>query len=284
MARKDRKTGTRHSLTRAEVVDSALSLGLTDFTLVGVAGKLGVTPSSLYRVIASRDDLLRACLERIAMNSLADFDALAGPWEEGAQLFGELMWQLLDETPGLARVLMSTPWAYQAFAPAIASSSAALEAGGLPAEEAMVMVDFIADTVVATHMQVEIMRETAAAEAADKPASVLETVSPDPQDNSHHWTELGWLHRKIGIIIDGVATHVPRSADTAESAYSASRSASSASAYSTSSARSAGSARSGASAGSATSSHSAASARSAGSARSGSSPASGQSSPSAPTP
>ncbi|WP_194948624.1 TetR/AcrR family transcriptional regulator [Actinomyces trachealis] len=267
MARKDRKTGTRHSLTRAELVDTALLLGLTDFTLVGVAGKLGVAASSLYRVIASRDDLLRACLERIAMDSLADFDALTGPWEEGSQRFGQLMWQLLDETPGLAQVLMSKPWAYQAFAPAIASSSAALEAGGLPAEKAMVMVDFIADTVISTHVQVEIMREAAAAEAAAKPVPVVETISPNPEDNSQHWTELGWLQRKIGIIIDGVATRVPRSADTAESAYSASsRSASSASAYS------AGSTHSGASGLSADTAHSAHSARS------------GGTSPSAPTP
>lgn len=209
---------------------TALTAGIGEFTLVGVAGQLGVPTSALYRVISSRDDLLRACLARVAKDSLPSFDALDGTWREAARSFAELFWRLLEDTRGLERVLLTVPWAFQAFAPAIASSCAALEAGGLPSAEAVVVVDFIADTVVATHLQVEAMRRTSPQEVsgtrADQAASGTTTdASPEAGRTASAsgpggaggaggeattavpggWDEQAWLGRKIELIIAGTA-------------------------------------------------------------------------------
>ncbi|QQM67801.1 TetR/AcrR family transcriptional regulator [Actinomyces weissii] len=176
------------ALTRDDVVDTALSLGLTTFTLVGVAGRLEVPTSALYRVIDSREDLLRACLERISQECLPGFDDLSGSWQEVAERYSQLWWDQLEHRPGLAHVLMSSPWAYSVFATVVGSTCAGLEAGGLPAEEALVLADLLVDTVVATHLQLE------ALEAAGGSWAV-----------GTLWNSETWLRHRIGIVVDGVA-------------------------------------------------------------------------------
>ncbi len=205
---------------------TALAAGIGEFTLVEVAGRLGVPTSALYRVISSRDDLLRACLDQVAADNLSSFDALDGAWPEAAKSFAELFWRLLEETGGLERVLLTVPWAFQAFAPAIASSCAALEAGGLPAAEAVVVVDFIADTVVATHLQVEAMRRTSPQEAtgtrggdsttdgAPEVGGTAGATGDGPGGEATAtvpggWDEQAWLGRKIELITAGTAAGLP---------------------------------------------------------------------------
>ena len=65
-ARLGRPTGPRPGFSRDDVVDAALEIGIAEFTLTAVAKHLGVAVSGLYRTISSREDLLAACLERIA--------------------------------------------------------------------------------------------------------------------------------------------------------------------------------------------------------------------------
>ncbi|PHP52733.1 TetR/AcrR family transcriptional regulator [Actinomyces ruminis] len=210
------------------MVDVALEIGVDRFTLSGVAQRLGVATSALYRTISSREDLLRACLERIAADT--DFSDLVGPWRQVARDYAEHLWTLLEEHPGLAGTLVSTSWAYQFFARPIADAQRALTRGGLAPDNAVLTLDFIADTVISVHLQTEVARAPvgeasgASPEAHDADAqggpdgpSGLEvarrryeadgraTQLPSELAPSSAWIDRGWLDRKIEVIIRGIA-------------------------------------------------------------------------------
>jgi len=152
------KTGPKPGFTRKQVVDAALELGIADFTLGQVAQRLGVGPSALYRTISSRDDLLQGCLNRISAR--ADFSGLEkGTWQDTVRAYAQKMWEFTDEYPGLARTLMTVPWAHQAFSPHIHTCIQGITDTGLDRPFAVFAVKFVGDTVVSTHMMIETVRQ-----------------------------------------------------------------------------------------------------------------------------
>ena len=68
------------------------------------------------------------------------------------------MWNLLEQYPGLAGVVVSVPWAHQLFAGPFAQAHQSLVERGLDPEEAGVVLDFVGDTVITMHAQIEVMR------------------------------------------------------------------------------------------------------------------------------
>ncbi|MFE3962165.1 TetR/AcrR family transcriptional regulator, partial [Streptomyces cyaneofuscatus] len=62
--RPGRRPGRAPSLTRDAVADAALAEGVAVFSMPGVAARLGVSHSTLYRYVDSRDDLVRAAVGR----------------------------------------------------------------------------------------------------------------------------------------------------------------------------------------------------------------------------
>lgn len=229
-ARLGRPTGPRPGFSRDNVVDAALELGIADFTLTAVAKRLGVAVSGLYRTIASREDLLAACLERIA--SRVEVPRPGRSWPETVRAYVEAVWGMLEQYPGLASVIMGVPWAHQLFAAPVSQACQALVDGGLRAEEAGLVLDFVGDTVISTHAQIEVMRSPAGRSGLPAPigqepmedASVsgrddstgLEEASrlaatsrapslPEALTPNESWLDRGGLDRKIEIIIRGVA-------------------------------------------------------------------------------
>ena len=206
-ARLGRPTGPRPGFSRDDVVDAALEIGIADFTLTAVAKHLGVAVSGLYRTISSREDLLAACLERIAAE--VDVPGTGRRWPDAVRAHAEAIWAMLERYPGLAGVIMGVPWAHQLFAAPVAQACQALVDGGLGAEEAGVVLDFVGDTVISTHAQIEVMRSPVASSgqgAAGNPP-LPEALTPNES-----WLERGGLDRKIEIIIRGVAAGLPPSA------------------------------------------------------------------------
>ncbi|WP_315584890.1 TetR/AcrR family transcriptional regulator [Actinomyces viscosus] len=230
LARLGRPTGPRPGFSRDDVVDAALEIGIADFTLTAVAKRLGVAVSGLYRTIASREDLLAACLERIA--SRVEVPRPGRSWPETVRAHVEAVWGMLEQYPGLAGVIMGVPWAHQLFAGPVSQACQVLVDGGLEAEEAGVVLDFVGDTVISTHAQIEVMRSpvgrsglpapTGQEPVEDTPASGrggstgLQEASrlaatsrapslPEALTPNESWLERGGLDRKIEIIIRGVA-------------------------------------------------------------------------------
>ena len=240
MTRLGKPTGPKPGFSRADVVEAALALGVADFTLTAVAGRLGVAVSGLYRTIASREDLLAACLEQIAAQ--ADFAHQGTTWQDEVRASAESMWELLEQHPGLAGVLIGVPWAHQLFAGPFAEAHQTLVDRGLDPEDAGIVLDFVGDTVITMHAQIEVMRSPAdqtvfpsppgAADGADGKASEtledrktrptgLEEASrfaaasgrsraiPAVLTPDESWIERGGLDRKIEIIIRGVEASAP---------------------------------------------------------------------------
>ena len=236
-----RPTGPRPGFSRDDVVDAALGIGIADFTLTAVAKRLGVAVSGLYRTISSREDLLAACLERIAAE--VDVPAAGRRWPDAVRAHAEAIWGMLERYPGLAGVIMGVPWAHQLFATRVAHACQVLVDGGLEAEEAGVVLDFVGDTVISTHAQIEVMRSPAgrpelpapflghepgqsASDAGRGGATGLEEASrfakdskapalPEALTPNESWLDRGGLDRKIEIIIRGVAAGLAPSATDA---------------------------------------------------------------------
>ena len=154
MTRLGNPTGPKPRFSRADVVEAALTLGIADFTLTAVAGRLGVAVSGLYRTISSREDLLAACLERVATQM--DLTHPGTTWQDAIRAHAESMWNLLEQYPGLAGVVVSVPWAHQLFAGPFAQAHQSLVERGLDPEEAGVVLDFVGDTVITMHAQIEV--------------------------------------------------------------------------------------------------------------------------------
>ena len=222
-ARLGRPTGPRPGFSRDDVVDAALEIGIAEFTLTAVAKHLGVAVSGLYRTISSREDLLAACLERIAAE--VETPGAGRRWPDAVRAHAEAIWAMLERYPGLAGVIMGVPWAHQLFASPVAQACQVLVDGGLGVEEAGVVLDFVGDTVISTHAQIEVMRSPAAPSGPGGPTGLEETSRfaaavgnpplPEALTPNESWLERGGLDRKIEIIIRGVAVGLsPSATDT----------------------------------------------------------------------
>ncbi|EPH07103.1 hypothetical protein HMPREF1531_00152 [Propionibacterium sp. oral taxon 192 str. F0372] len=203
MTRPGRPTGPKPGFSRHQVVETALELGIADFTLACVASRLGVATSALYRTITSRDDLLRACLEELA--SRIDFIADPADWRRTVRAQAECLWVLLETNPGLDRVLQMLPWAAECFATTIGAAYQALVEAGVGEHDAALMVDMVADTTIATHLGIVAMRRRPVDDAAPEP---MFSSLPRPFHAEQSWTDRGWLDRKIDLIIDGLSTRI----------------------------------------------------------------------------
>jgi len=230
-ARLGRPTGPRPGFSRDDVVDAALGIGIAEFTLTAVAKHLGVAVSGLYRTISSREDLLAACLERIAAE--VETPGAGRRWPDAVRAHAEAIWAMLERYPGLAGVIMGVPWAHQLFAAPVAQVCQILVDGGLGVEEAGVVLDFVGDTVISTHAQIEVMRSPID-QAAPSPGAAGERGGDDQERQANRanrptgleeasrfastrtrpmpavltpdesWIQRGGLDRKIEIIIRGV--------------------------------------------------------------------------------
>jgi AcrR family transcriptional regulator len=100
---------------RDQVIDVARRLfgerGSTDVSMDEIATEAGVARSTVYVYFANRDELLRACLQRMH-NQL--IDAVAGSWEEDAEpsvrlerLIEEMLARV-DDSPAFFRLALVT--------------------------------------------------------------------------------------------------------------------------------------------------------------------------------
>lgn len=205
MTRQGRPTGPKPGFTRTEVVAAALDLGVLDFTLAGVAGRLGVATSALYRTIASRDDLVAACLEELAARVRFTPDPL--DWRRNALNQAESLWALLEAHPGLDRLLIGTATTASAFAATITAALEAFIAAGFTPRDAALAVDTIADLVIVTHVEVVSLRRQWS--PRDDPPPDLQALPPlfRPEPS---WLERGWLDHKLGLVLDGLQVRLER--------------------------------------------------------------------------
>ncbi len=116
---------------RDQVIDVARRLfgerGTTDVSMDEIASEAGVARSTVYVYFANRDELLRACLQRMH-NQL--IDAVAGSWEEDAEpsvrlerLIEEMLARV-DDSPAFFRLALVTQGAPSGSSEAVGSELA----------------------------------------------------------------------------------------------------------------------------------------------------------------
>lgn len=180
MRRAFRPSGPKPGFTRDDAVDAALRIGVGTFTLARVARDLGVGTPALYRTISSRDDLLRACLDRLAAQ--IDLGDLTGAWPQVLRTCADRLWALLEDNPGLAQTLLTVPWAHQSFTPAVRVALRSLESGGLDRAAALLALDFVGDTVLGSHTMAEALKGASSRKGRKgiDPAAAPSTPGPCP--------------------------------------------------------------------------------------------------------
>lgn len=215
-----RPTGPKPTFSRDDVVRAALKIGVKTFTLGQVAQALGVGTPALYRTISSREDVLAACLEHIAAQvTVSDFPT---DWPGQLRAYVDHVWDVLDTYPGLAEVIVTVPWAHQCFAGPVKGTLQRLVDAGLNSDDAILALDFVVDTALATHIIVESLRSPLSIDEgganADSSGQVKKTGAdivrerydlsggslPEMMRPTAEWTDRGWLDRKIDLIIDGL--------------------------------------------------------------------------------
>ncbi|AZA08586.1 TetR/AcrR family transcriptional regulator [Corynebacterium pseudopelargi] len=141
-----RKTGPKPKFSTHDVVDAALSIGIDRFTMNAVATQVGVGAPSLYRLFASRDDLVGACLQEIlARNPWQQTDL---SWPDKLKRWSRYCWDVCEAYPGLALTLYTYPFPQVHGMRLLGHVLEDFEDSGLDRDTVLYALDFIGDTAI----------------------------------------------------------------------------------------------------------------------------------------
>ena len=202
-----RAVGRPARISRNEIADAALAIGLDVVKMKMVAEQLGVDHSSLYRHVKGRDDLVFAALDR-AVNQL-DWDSDSPDWRDFLRLRAEALWALCARYPGLASVLRAMKVIPPSVTAGYARACKRLEDHGFATDDAVLVFDSIMDMTADSASRWEQLLENEGAgaehmlnsleaggegEARRYGTRMKDLLSGDPQN---------WWHRKLDLLIQG---------------------------------------------------------------------------------
>jgi hypothetical protein len=202
--RAGRKTGPKPRFTREDVINAAVELGIDRFTLGAVAAKLGIATSAMYRLFDSRDALVDACLAQAAaeISMIMLDDGL--PWPELLRNWAETTWNICEKYPGLDITIFQYTQSFSHVQGFTQHAMGILMAQGFARSEALFALDFIGDTVLATHIGMSAMQHSP--EGMDIVARTITELSAETLlDNRDRWNpQRGFLDAKVEFIIAGL--------------------------------------------------------------------------------
>ncbi|MBZ8176938.1 hypothetical protein GP475_03560 [Corynebacterium poyangense] len=190
------------------MIESALNAGLDKFTLTGVARDLGVSTPSLYRIIDARADLVDLCLRHISQQkflpSPVSVTKHKGEPEWQSYIWGmsEMLWDLMQQYPGLSLALAQHPGAPAHGEHYIVQLKDKLVETGFPGKEESLdfIIHLIGDTVITTDIFTTHMRSVDSYDLAKK--------NPHPDADEVNQVGKAQLETKVQFIIDAVAAGV----------------------------------------------------------------------------
>lgn len=103
------KTGRpRLNITRQQIADAAIAMGLPDITIVGVAARLGVSHMTLYNHVPNLESLRSLAAEEVFLRwPLGRPMATAqGDMQGYLEQLSRSMWRLVKTNPGIAPYLL----------------------------------------------------------------------------------------------------------------------------------------------------------------------------------
>lgn len=203
-----RKVGRRPAFTAADVVAAAVAEGIDRFTLSAVAKRLGVVTTAIYRIFPSREDLVIACLDAAGATI-----ALPEPdmhWRDSLRLWADECWRVCEEYPGLGRLVYTYPLAPTRIQGVFSAYADNLATQGKTPRQAMFALDFLGDTVFASHWGVESMRSV-----NDTGKRGLDTVRDALGDRDalfrpeESWASRRAMDTKVEFILTGLERNWP---------------------------------------------------------------------------
>lgn len=208
-----RRPGRPPSLTREEVARAALAEGFDGLSMPGVARRLGVSHSTLYRYVADRADLVAAALE-IAVTE-HEWPSPDQDWRPLLQAFADALWSLVDAHPGMAEAVQATASLPDRVVGLLRAYVTSLRAHGFTSADALVALDFVVDLTFSTAVAMrglDTVEETPAGPRTRRDLHRdalrgLADVSPEIDDDAT-WRDRGWFDQKLAIMLDGLATRL----------------------------------------------------------------------------
>ncbi len=202
-----RRAGRKPAFDADDVIAAAFAEGLDRFTMAAVAERLGVVTPAIYRVFRSRDEVEAAGLRRAAA-SFAVPPPGAG-WRDLLRRWADECWRVCEEYPGLNRVVYANPVAFTHIEHVAAAYARALAEDGWTLGQAAFALDFLGDTVFASHLGVQAMRAVddggeTGYDRARRSAAEHAVFRPDPA-----WIDRTALDAKVEFIIAGLADRRP---------------------------------------------------------------------------
>lgn len=198
LVRMTKKRGPAPRFTIGDAVAAAFELGIDQFTMAQVASRLSVTPPALYRVVSSREELLRLSFAAVAAEMRPPDPQHS--WQQQLRDFAEALWDLCEAHPGMPRAVIGSPQLHSEVWAQLGRFADAVQAAGcpLPRETVIFALDFLGDTVATTHMGIASMNSSEGSDSA-APATGRSPFMAEPSA-----TERGYLDRKIDFIITGL--------------------------------------------------------------------------------
>ncbi|OUE25377.1 TetR/AcrR family transcriptional regulator [Clavibacter michiganensis] len=180
MERRAGRVGRPARVSRRSIAEAALEVGLSTLTLTSLAHRLGVDHSTLYRHVASRDDIvLLACdtaIARMDWPEVPDFpaDVLAAPddssWRTYLEQAVERVWDMYDRHPGLASAIHHLDTAPDQVVLRFTGAIRDLTRMGFAEAEAVLALDIVLDIAVESYVGWERVLAAGGGEA-ERPAS-----------------------------------------------------------------------------------------------------------------
>jgi AcrR family transcriptional regulator len=96
-----RRRGRPALISREQIVDAALEVGIKDLTMSAVAERLGSTPQAFYRWVTDRDELIALVADALVERVEAPPDN-GRPWREWLAELASNIRDVLQQAPGLA--------------------------------------------------------------------------------------------------------------------------------------------------------------------------------------
>ncbi|MEN5278667.1 hypothetical protein ABE527_17165 [Brucella sp. TWI432] len=95
----------RREITRTQIADAGIAMGLPKISIVGVAAALSLSHMTLYTYVSSLDELKQLVASEIFLRWQlpAPHDE---PLEEYMETFGACMWHFVERHPGIAPYLL----------------------------------------------------------------------------------------------------------------------------------------------------------------------------------
>lgn len=204
-----KRVGRKPAFTRDDIIRATFDEGIDTFTLSAVASRVGVVTPALYRLFASRDDIVVACLDTAAASIATP--SPGAEWPDVLRMWADECWRICEDYPGINRVVYSFASAMARVAIVLDRYAASLAPHGITQGQAMFALDLIGDTVFTGHLGAHMMRSAdqrgttgldhVRAALTDAPTAVL----PDES-----WAGRGPTDIKVDFIITGLAVRWPQ--------------------------------------------------------------------------